>query len=114
MPNTDTAPAGNTVPAAPQNISLLTAVLLAVLTSTAASISSVYVYDHYYAQKIAVMDLQGFLTDQKKLLQEKKITSDELIKSLDRVEKAVDSVPKNTVVLLKEVVMRNAAFEIQP
>lgn len=82
--------------------------------SFASSFGSVAVYDAFFAQKIAVLDMQGFLAGQKKLLAEGKITGDELIKSLDRVEVAINKAPKNTMVILKDVVLRNAASEIVP
>lgn len=78
------------------------------------SAGSVVVYDHFFAQKLAVLDMEGFLTSQKKLLAAGKITGPELIKSLDRVEVVLDKVSPNTVVILKDVVLRNASSELVP
>lgn len=98
----------------PKQISFLKTVALALCLSAVSSVGSVTIYDAFFAQKIAVLDMQGFLADQKKLLADGKITSAELIQSLDRVEVAIDKAPKNTMVILKDVVLRNAASEIIP
>jgi len=90
------------------------ALILSLCLSIISSVGSVAVYDFFFAQKIAVLDMQGFLADQKKLLADGKITGAELIQSLDRVEVAIDKAPKNTMVILKDVVLRNAASEIVP
>ena len=106
----------NPVLAAPctKALTFTQALAITLCLSLASSIGSVAIYDAFFAQKIAVLDMQGFLAGQKKLLAEGKITGDELIKSLDRVETAIDKAPKNTMVILKDVVLRNAAFEIVP
>ena len=88
--------------------------VLSLCLNIVCSIGTVASYDAFFAQKVAVLDLQGFLAKQRVLLADGKITGEELVKSLDQVEVAMNKVSKNTLVILKDVVLRNANTEIVP
>jgi hypothetical protein len=77
------------------------------------SATTVFVYDHYFAQKIAVFDRNGYRDNQKKLFFAGKITEEELFLSLDRVEEALRKESGNTIILNAEAVIRNGKF-VQP
>jgi len=66
-------------------------------------------YDRMYAQKIKVLDLQGYLRTQKALLVAGEITEDQWTASLDRLEEVLnrESSVANHVIVLKEVVLKN-------
>ncbi|OGR07555.1 MAG: hypothetical protein A2511_09955 [Deltaproteobacteria bacterium RIFOXYD12_FULL_50_9] len=87
---------------------------LSLCLNVVCSVGAIATYDAFFAQKVAVLDLQGFLAKQRVLLANGKITGEELVKSLDQVEVAIDKVSKNTLVILKDVVLRNATTEIVP
>jgi len=66
-------------------------------------------YDRMYAQKIKVLDLQGYLRTQKALLVAGEITEDQWTASLDRMEEVLnrEASGANHVIVLKEVVLKN-------
>jgi len=71
------------------------------------SAAMVFGYDHFYAQKIRVLDLKAYLRTQKALLTSNEISEEELKAGLDKVEEILNSEPANHVVVLKDVVLRN-------
>lgn len=64
-------------------------------------------YDHFYAQKIRVLDLKAYLRSQKALMTSGEISEEQFRAGLDKVEKTLDGEPANHVVVLKDVVLRN-------
>ncbi len=70
-----------------------------------------YGYDRFIGQKIRVVDLQGYLRQQKSLMAAGTLSSEQLQSSLDRVDQVIRQEVdrnRNHVVLLKEVVLGNA------
>jgi hypothetical protein len=59
------------------------------------------------------MDLQGYIRDQRDKAVSGAISDEELRKNIDAMEAALLAAPPNHIVLLKEVVLRNAG-EIKP
>ena len=71
---------------------------------------TLFAYDHYYAQKIKVVDMGGFLRQQKALLTAGEIDAAGLKASLIRVDQVVSQdaeLNKNHIYILKEVVLKN-------
>lgn len=73
----------------------------------AMSAAMVFGYDHFYAQKIRVLDLKAYLRTQKALLTSGEISEEQWRAGLDKVEWALDNEPANHLVVLKDVVLRN-------
>ena len=66
-------------------------------------------YDRLFATKIKTLDLKGYLRAQKSLLVTGEITETQLKESLDRLEKTInqEAADANSIIVLKEVVLRN-------
>ncbi len=72
------------------------------------SIISISIYDRYFAQKVAVVDIRGYLIDRKNMFLTGRITEKEFAESVDNIEKALRKTDKRTVVLMGDAVVRNA------
>ncbi|OKY73977.1 MAG: hypothetical protein BM485_16115 [Desulfobulbaceae bacterium DB1] len=92
---------------------LITTALIALAVSIVTAMAVVAFYDQRYAQKIVTMDLQGYIRDQRDKAVSGEISDEELRKNIDAMEAALLAEPTNHIVLLKEVVLRNAR-EIKP
>ena len=66
-------------------------------------------YDRFFAQKIKVIDLKGYIRAQSALLATGEITQEQWKADLDRVEQVLnrEAADGKTVIVLKEVVLRN-------
>ncbi len=82
---------------------VITAIISAFL-----SILSVLVYDRYYATKIVTVDVRGFMEEQKKLYLAGAIGDEQLKEGIEELQAAISGVPSNKVILMGEVVVRNA------
>ncbi len=80
-------------------------IMLALLISCLA----LYGYDRYFAQKIKAVDLKGYIRTQSALLATGEITQEQWKADLDRIEQVLnrEAADGNTVIVLKEVVLRN-------
>jgi hypothetical protein len=81
-------------------------ILLNVLVST----GTVYVYDRVFGVKIKAFDIRGYMAEQKKRFYAGKITEEELLSSLDRVEEVLNRESRNTLILNGDAVLRNGQF----
>lgn len=81
----------------------LEVVFIALIAAAAAN----YGYDHYFASKIVVMDMKGYLREQKALLVAGEITEEQWKAGLDKLGQVLDKQPANQIILLKEVVLKN-------
>jgi hypothetical protein len=70
---------------------------------------ALFCYDRIFAQKIKILDLKGYLRAQKSLLVTGEITETQWKENLDRLEKTInqEAADANSIILLKEVVLRN-------
>ena len=71
---------------------------------------AIYGYDRYFAQKFMVVDIGGYLRQQKALLAAGEITGDDLKAGLDKIDRLVSQQAdqhKNHIIILKEVVLKN-------
>jgi hypothetical protein len=92
-----------------QNVKPTTGVLIMLLIlNIAISIICLYVYDQYFARKVAVIDIRGYMMDRKNLFLSGKMSEKEFTASVDNIEKALKQTNKRTVVLLGDAVVRNA------
>lgn len=83
--------------------------IVAILSSCLA----VFVYDRMFATKILVFDLQQYLTKIRSDAVSNKLTPEEFKARLDRMEAAVTSVPKGTVVITGDVVLGDYAKQLE-
>ena len=71
---------------------------------------AIYGYDQYFAQKVKVVDIGGYLRQQKALLAAGEITGEDLKAGLDKIDRLVSQEAeqyKNHIIILKEVVLKN-------
>ncbi len=74
----------------------------------AVTVISLVAYDRYFATKIVVLDTTSYLQDVREQYVKGKMSDEELEKRLLKLKNALESQPKNSVVLNAEVVMKNA------
>ena len=96
-----------------QKQSTVTTALIAITVSFVTAMGVVALYDQRYVQKIVTMDLQGYIRAQRDKAVSGEISDEELRNNIDAMEAALLAQPPNHIVLLKEVVLRNAR-EIKP
>jgi hypothetical protein len=75
------------------------ALIVAVLAVTA--------YDQFFASKVVMVDLTGFVKEQKELLVQGKIEETDVSLRLAEFQKFVKKQPKNLTVIIKDVVLAN-------
>ncbi len=85
-------------------------VLVAILLNILASGGTVYIYDRVFGVKIKAFDIRGYMAEQKKRFYAGKITEEELLNSLDRVEEVLNRESRNTLILNGDAVIRNGQF----
>lgn len=88
-------------------------IALSLVISIAISSASVFVYDRFFVQKIVVFDLRGFMQEQKTLYLKGMITDEDFKANLDTLETYLNTVPKNKLVVLGEMVVKHNA-EVLP
>ncbi len=78
---------------------------------------AMYVYDSYFAQKIKVVDISGYLRQQKALIVSGEINAGELEARLDKIDRVITQESQrhsNQIYILKEVVLKNGnEFKLQ-
>ena len=89
-------------------LNVLPMVALCVAISFGASLTAIYGYDRWYAQKIVAVDIKGYIARQRESYLAGKMTDYELKKSLDRLESVITAIPRNRVVIMGDAVVRNA------
>jgi hypothetical protein len=87
-------------------LALVLAMVLAV--NVAVSVCGVMVYDQYFAQKIAVLDVNKYIEDLKSQYVSGRVTDADLNNAPKKIKAAVDSVSKNTTIFIGEAVLQNA------
>jgi hypothetical protein len=70
------------------------------LTSVIVTVSTLVVYDRYFAQRIAYLDIKAYMEDQRGKYLAQKITDEQLSKNIDHIKEVVDRLPKNIVLLV--------------
>lgn len=76
--------------------------------SLAASAATLFIYDHWLAQKIMAVDMKGYITLQRYKYKDGKINDEDLRKAFDKLELEMNSIPKNRVVIMADTAIRNA------
>lgn len=89
-------------------IGYLDIIMIALVTA----LLTVTIYDRFFATKVAMVDLTGFVKEQKELFAQGKIDQAELSSNLSRLQAYIKNQPKNLMVITKDVVLANGK-EIQ-
>lgn len=82
--------------------------LLALGISLASSAAAVFIYDRYFATRIVAVDIKGFIATQRDLFVQGKIDDGQLKRNIESLEKAIENIPSNEVVIMGDAVVRNA------
>ncbi len=91
------------------------------LISLIVAVSTLIVYDRYFAQRIAYIDVKAYMEDQRGKYLAQKIDDEQLSRNMDYIKDVVDKLPNNVVLLVNlpappygdnsdgHVVVKNAA-----
>ncbi len=82
--------------------------LFTVFLAMTISILSLYVYDAWFAPKIVTVDFKAYLEGEKKRYLSGEIDDAALEENMERFQQKIKSLPKNTTVLIEEVVVSDA------
>ena len=77
------------------------------LIALAVTCIALFAYDRWFAPRVMVFDLKGYLRTQQALLANGEITEAQWQQGLDRLEQVFREQPPNHTILLKEVVLKN-------
>ena len=80
-------------------------ILITVLISIVISAGSVFVYDQFFAQKIIMLDLKGYVATLRDLYIAGKIDDKQLQSAIDRIEVVVNSQPKRKIIITSDVLL---------
>ena len=86
----------------------LPGIAVCLLMSLAASVTTLFAYDHWLAQKIVAVDMKGYITLQRYKYKDGKINDEDLRKAFDKLELEMNAIPKNRVVIMADTAIRNA------
>ena len=88
---------------------------VSILASAVISAGLLWYYDHAYATKIAVIDMDGYVARLKTDYIHGKLTRKELDENLQQLSRQIrENYSKNTVLLLKEVVINGNVQNFNP
>jgi hypothetical protein len=83
-------------------------IIVTVIVSILSSVTSVAMYDRFFAQKVVTANIGKFVIDQRDLYFQGKIDKQQYVNSLTNFIALLKSQPKNRVVILEDVVAANA------
>lgn len=83
-------------------------IAIALITSVITATIITGLYDRRFSQKIKVVDLKNYIKTQKALMLAGEKTEEQWQAGLDALDKTLQNEPANHVIILKEVVLRNA------
>lgn len=78
------------------------------LLSLLISACSLFVYDYFYAPRIVAVDIRGYMAEQRALYLSGKIDDAALKKNLEHLQRKIDAIPKNKIVITGDVVVSHA------
>lgn len=89
-------------------------IALIVLLNIAVTVAVVVGYDHFFAQKIYVLDTQEYARNQRALYIDGKISEKDFMESVDRLKAAINGLKPNQVLFInndKAVIKNGKVFE---
>lgn len=72
--------------------------------------TSLFVYDRFFALKIATLDVKGYVNDQRELYFSGKISDEELRENIEKLRTVVRSQPGNVIILTEDVVVKEKSI----
>ncbi len=72
--------------------------------------ASLFIYDGFFALKIATLDVKGYVSEQRELYFAGKISDDQLRENLEKLRAIVRSQPRNVVILTEDVVVKERSL----
>ena len=78
------------------------AIFVALITTSTVMVA----YDYFLAQKIVTVDVKGYLLEQQGEFLAGKITEAQLKGAFDRLELAIQAVPKSKIIIMGDAVVR--------
>lgn len=82
-------------------VGYLDVIVIAVIVA----VTTILIYSRYFAPKVVVVDLTGYIKEQRALFADGKIDKAEVSADLDRFQKFIQSQPGNVTVITKDVVL---------
>ena len=79
--------------------------LLNIIISLVVSSAVVFAYDRFFAQKVVVFDIKGYIEQLRDLYLAKKIDDAELKRRIDMIEVMVNNTPKRKVIIMGDVII---------
>ena len=70
-------------------------------------LGALLLYDRYLVPRVKVVDLKGYLQEQKVLLTAGTISEEQWQRNLDTLEQILKQQPRHHLILLKDVVLRH-------
>jgi hypothetical protein len=86
----------------------LGAFIVFIIMSIIVASSLIYVYDHYFAQKVVVLDIRGYIQDRKKMFLSGDISESEFTASVDHIENTLNKLSKKTIVISGDAIVRSS------
>lgn len=83
------------------------AIIMSLVISLAVSAITIKIYDDKYAQKVVAVDIKGYVAKQGEDFMAGKITEEQFRQKFDHLQKVVEAIPSNKVVLMGDLVVRN-------
>ena len=81
---------------------------ITVLLCAIVSLSTVIIYDRYFAQKIVSIDIRSYMDEQRSQYLAGKISNEQLEKNINYIQQVISALPNNNVVLMGDAVVKNA------
>ncbi len=72
--------------------------------------ASLFIYDKFFAVKIATLDVKGYVSDQRELYFAGKINDEQLRENLEKLRAVVRSQPRNVIILTEDVVVKERSL----
>lgn len=80
-------------------------IIITVLISAVVSSGCIFVYDKFFAQKIIMFDLKGYVATLRDLYVAGKMNDEQLKRAIDRIEAIVNSQPKRKIIITSDVLL---------
>ncbi len=81
-------------------------IILIIVISFIVSFLSIFIYDRFFALKVTVVDLRGFVEQVRILYSEGKLSEQDVSRLFDALKAKIDSLPDNHIVISSEVVLK--------
>lgn len=94
------------VPAPSSSVGIGIVVAIAFFIALITTSAVVVAYDYFLAQKIVTVDIKGYLLEQQSDFLAGKITEAQLKGSFDKLEAAIQAVPKSKIIIMGDAVVR--------